>query len=355
MVFSVTGASMTQLKGFLWSMGRGATKAVSSTLQACTGIDALDWVDSRVLVQCPQFASHALRRPCVLTLHHPELLQLYAKMLSEKPGIPVVLTFRDPIANLESYAQTFLTSFIARRIDEVEKFVAQGGEAHRMINPKALEEWLLPACNLEAQYLAVKGSPHMIVDFAELSKNQFQSTIRRICRFFDLKVQVGPDWAGEANTECDRFLIGYRRTFRILDRSLELSFTRWKDFWVEPGQLSLGTLRSAHLTAWLGTDQPLYVFGRSDQLMGEGRLDMEREAFASLLAETSIADAIAKQLVSDSQRTVAAVKPALHGLQAQLLAQFLSQHNPGIMRLVKTCPGIDTHWTQWKDVMRKAA
>jgi hypothetical protein len=346
---------MGNLKGFLWSMGRCATKAVSETISHMTETEATSWVDTPKIVAAPNYYLHTYPTPFVLTLHHPQFCDAFAKLVAAHRSIPTVFTVRDPVANLESYANTFLTTFVARRVDEAVKIKEKGQSVSAGINPQAIEQWLMPTANLWKQYNAVKDSPYLLIDFSELSQAHFAETMARICNFYRLEIKTPAVWTGEANTASDRFLIGYLRTFRLVDRSLDLRFTRWDDYWDESGLVSLGTLRSARLRALTGDDGPLHVHARADQLLTEGRIERERQAFARLLAEPALSDAMAMQIVSDFERTVEIVAQELPGLQAAVVRQFMKTSRDGVRRLLKEHPALEDHWDRWRACMVKSA
>lgn len=342
---------MDNLKGFLWSMGRCATKAVSETITQVTQAEATSWVDTPRIIEAPAYFLRSYPRPFVLTLHHPQFCDAFAKLVAAHPTIPTVFTVRDPIANLESYAGTFLTSFIARRVDEAVKMKEKGQSISASINPQALDQWLMPTANLWKQYQAVKDSPLMLVDFSELGQAHYAQTMTRICAHFGIEVNAPISMESEANTACDRFLVGYVRNFRLFDRTLELRFTRWADYWGEPGLVTLGALRSSVLDEMLGADGPLIVQARADQLLTEGRIERERAAFANLLSDPALTKAIGSQIASDYARTGQIVRDELPALQDKLVRQFMKTNRDGVRRLLKAHPQLETHWNRWRACM----
>jgi hypothetical protein len=343
------------LKGFLWSMGRCATKAVAETISAATDAEATSWVDTAKIIEAPRYHLQLLDRPTVLTLHHPQFLNAFGKLLDDHATKPVVFTVRDPIANLESFAATFLTSFVARRVDEAAQHVAAGKSIVAAINPAALDEWLMPTSHIWRQYSALKGSPHLVVDFSELGDAQFAATMTRICDFLGLQLTSPIQWTGEANGASDRFLVGYMRSFQILDRKIELRFTRWDDYWGDPGVVTLGTLESHLLDPIIGAGGRLFVQAKSDQLLTEGRLDRERAAFAKLLADPALSDTLATQIAVDHAKTEAIVKRELPALQAQLVRQFHKTQRDGVRRFLKAHPALEDNWARWRAAQEKAA
>ncbi len=346
---------MGNLKGFLWSMGRCATKAVSETITQATDAEATSWVDTPRIVAAAEYYLRYYPSPLILTLHHPQFCDEFAKLIAANKEVPTVFTVRDPVANLESYASTFLTSYIARRVDEAVKMKETGKTVSSSINPQALEQWLLPTANLWRQYNAVKAAPCLLVDFSELGQAQFSQTIERICDFFGLEMKRPALWVGEANTSSDRFLIGYLRNFRLFGRTMELRFTRWNDYWGESGLVTLGTLRSPHLRSVTGDDGPLHVHARADQLLTEGRITREREMFAAMLSDQAAADALARQIALDFRRTSEIVEQELPALQANLVRQFMKTNRDGVKRLVKEHPALEAHWGRWRASMMKNA
>jgi hypothetical protein len=293
--------------------------------------------------------------PFVLTLHHPQFCDAFAKLLAAQRSVPTVFTVRDPVANLESYTNTFLTSFIARRVDDAAMAKEKGQNVSAAINAKALEQWLMPTANLWRQYSAVKDSPHLLIDFSELGQAHFVQTMERICAFYGLETKAPAFWAGEANTDCDRFLVGYVRNFRLIDRTLELRFTRWDDYWGESGLVSLGTLHSTRLQDVTGDSGPLYVHARADQLLTEGRIEHERQAFARLFADPALSDALATQIATDFRRTGEIVAQELPALQASLVRQFMKTNRDGVRRLLKEHPALEERWGRWRACMTKTA
>jgi hypothetical protein len=346
---------MTNLKGFLWSMGRCATKAVSDMITQTTNAHATSWVDTPRILEAPRYFMRAYPDPFVLTLHHPQLCEAFAALVGAHRDQPVVFTVRDPIANLESYAKTFLTSFIARRVEEAQKIVQQGGSIVAAINTQALDQWVMPTANLWLQYNALKDSPHLIVDFSELGEAQFVQTMTRICDFLALERKAPIGWTSESNTDCDRFLIGYLRRFTLMDRALDLRFTRWDNYWGEFGLVTLATLKSPVLEPMLGPDMPLYIQVKADQLLTEGRHAAERAGFAQLLAEPGVSEAIATQVMSDYQKTSALVERELPTLQDKLVRQFMKTYRDGARRLLKAEPALEPHWDRFQAVLAKQA
>lgn len=346
---------MMNLRGFLWSMGRCATKAVSETISRATEAEATSWIDTPRMAAAPHYFLRTYPMPFVLTLHHPQQCDAFAALVAAHRNLPVVLTLRDPIANLESYAKTFFTSFVARRVDEATKRASAGVSVLAAINPKALDEWLMPTADLWRQYSAVKDSPHLILDFSALQEAGFVETMTRVCDFLRLAVKSPIVWTSEANTECDRFLVGYVRTFALFDRRLELRFSRWPDHWSESGLVTLGTLESAVLEEMMGAAGPLYVHAKTDQLLTEGRLAREREAFAALLAEPGMSDKIAAQVAADCRQVAAIVARELPALQEALIKRFMATSRDGVRRLLKLHPDLETHWDRWRVRLEKQA
>lgn len=344
------------LKGFLWSMGRCATKAVADSLTDASDCEATCWVDTAKIIEAPGFHLGLLDRPTVVTLHHPQFLDAFGKLLAQYRDLPVVFTVRDPIANLESFAQTFLTSFVARRVEEAAQHVSKGGSIVAAINPAALEQWLMPTSHLWRQYAAVKDSRHLVVDFSELGADHFAGTMTRIAEFLGLSCHSPFAWSGEANGQADRFLVGYARTFNVLDRKIELRFTRWQRYWGEPGLVSLGTLRSAILAPLVGAEGSLTVQAKSDQLLTHGRLDRELAAFGRLLETPEVAHALAAQVAADYAKTDEIVTRELPAMQANLVGQFERTQRDGVRRFLKAHPGLEPNWHRWQQaVLRKAA
>lgn len=336
-------------------MGRCATKAVSETITRATGAEATSWVDTPKFIESPNYFLRTYPAPFVVTLHHPQLCDAFAALVAAHRDVPVVFTVRDPVANLESYAKTFLTSFVARRVDEAAKLAAQGGSVAGSINPQALDQWLMPTANLWRQYNAVKDSPHLLVDFSELREPQFVATMERICDFLKLERRAPIAWASESNTDCDRFLVGYMRKFSLFDRALELRFTRWNDYWGEFGLVTLGALKSPVLSEMLGGDDTLIVHAKADQVLTEGRIAAEREAFAALLAEPGVSDKIAAQIIKDFKQTTGLVDRELTQFQDKLVRQFMRTSRDGVRRFLKAFPALETQWARWRARTAKEA
>lgn len=336
-------------------MGRCATKAVAETITSATQVEATSWVDTARIIEAPQFYLSRLDRPTVLTLHHPQFLDVFGRLLAAYRSLPVVFTVRDPIANLESFAATFLSSFVARRVDEVVQHVAKGGSVVAAINPQALEEWLMPTSHLWRQYEALKGSPHLVVDFTELGEARFVDTMNRICDFLGLPIVNPIGWEGEANGGADRFLVGYQRSFQIFDRKIELRFTRWDGYWGDPGTVTLCALRSPVLAPMVGDGGRLWVQARADQLLTAGRLDREQAAFETLFADPAAADSIATQIVADWQKTETIVSRELASLQDQLVQRFFKTQRDGVRRFLKLHPHLEAGWLRWQACHEKRA
>ncbi len=346
---------MSQLQGFLWSMGRCATKAVADTISAHTPAHATSWVDTTQMMKSPAYYIKHAPVPLVMTLHHPQYCDTFGKLTQQFADAPVVHTVRDPISNLKSFAKTFLTSFVARRVDEAGQLSAQGKSVADAINPAALEEWLLPTADLWRQYNAYKNSPHLIVDFADLGEDHFVGTMEEIIGFLGLTIETPITWTTEANTECDRFFVGYQRSFTLMDKKLDLQFSRWPNHWGEFGMTTLGELRSEALREVCG-DDPIYIHIASDQLCTFGRLDYECATFAAYMAEDAVREAIAHQVATDYANTAEIVAKDLTGLQSRLIAKFEKTSRNGVKRFLKLKPELEARWAGWQELMeRKAA
>ena len=105
---------MSNLRGFLWSMGRCGTKSILDTINACTTAEMPSWVDTAQFVNADYFL-RLYSRPLALVLHMPQDTAAYEALLRNHRHIPGVLTVRDPIPNLKSYAKVFKKSFVGRQ------------------------------------------------------------------------------------------------------------------------------------------------------------------------------------------------------------------------------------------------
>jgi hypothetical protein len=289
-----------------------------------------------------------------MTLHHPQYFGGFAQLLAALRSTPVVFTVRDPVANLESYAKTFLTSFIARRVDEAAKLVAQNKTVRSTINPQAIEQMLMPTSDLWRQYNAVKDSRYRLVEFSQLGAEHFVATMDSICDFLELERRAPIRWTSEANTEADRFFTGYLRSFTLIDRPMELRFSRWPDYWGEFGLVTIAEIRHPALAGLIG-DDPLYVQVKADQLLTQGRWEGEREALTGLLVDASFSDKIATQIVKDYELATQLVNRELPGFQESVLNTFLKTNRDGVRRLLKVHPELEDKWPKWRQLVPKVA
>jgi len=336
---------MSKLGGFLWSMGRCGTKAVGQTITQHTNAKVVGWVDAPRFIEAPNYFLQTYPRPFVLTMHQPQYTAQFISLLSQRRQIPVVYTVRDPVPNLESYAKIFLSSYISRRIDEIKKHVGTGGSIVASINHQAVDQWLLPMCDYWRQWTAIKDSPHLLVDFAELGEERFVQTITRMCDFFRLERIQPITWTGTANAECDNFFIGYVRQFSVLGRPMELRFSRWPDYWGEPGLVTLGGLRSPVLDEILAPETVLNVHVRADRLLTAGSIEEEREGFALLLSNDKLRDAIASQIVKDCKDSKVLIERELKTFQATLIKKFEAKYLAGVRKFVLAHPALTANWS----------
>ena len=339
---------MSNLRGFLWSMGRCGLKAISDTINSCTGADATGWIDAARFIEAPNYFCLTYPKPFVLTMHQPQFLPAFQSIVAQCRQTPVVFVVRDPTANLNSCAKTFLTSFIGRRVDEIARLVDQGGYVANSINPEAIAQWLLPMVNYWGQWSAVKDSPHLIVEFQDLAAENYPDTLAEICDFFKLERTAPIAASGDANIPCDVFFAGYLRKFTILDRAIELRFSRWRDYWHEPGVVRLGELRSPALAEILGGGTRLNVLAKADQLLTEGWMQREQDGFAALMSRDEVAEAIASQVVRDYRNAMRFVDREVASFQALVRRKFDAAYGRDMKRFLDAHPSLATKWSSAK-------
>lgn len=339
---------MSHLQGFLWSMGRCGMKAISDTIRRCTPADVTNWVDAPRLLSAQRYYFLTYPKPFVFVMHQPQYAAKFSSVLAANRQTPVIFVVRDPLPNLISCAKTFLTSFVARRVDDIARHVAQGNSVACAINPDAITEWLIPMVDYWGHWNAVEKSPYLLVDFDDLSSQRYVETLSGICEFLKLEITSPIVDSGPANLACDVFFAGYVRNFAILDRSLELRFSRWDDYWNEPGLTRIGQISSDNLAPILGGSTRLNVHVRADQALCEGRFTQERIAFALLAERDEVVQPIVAQVLKDYRDTLGFVERDLLHFQALVQQRFEAKYGHGLKRFYKTHPHIAEKWTSYK-------
>jgi hypothetical protein len=335
---------MSNLRGFLWSMGRCGTKAILDTINACTTAEMPSWVDTAQFVNADYFLQ-LYSRPFALALHFPHDMAAYETLLQNHRHVPVVLTVRDPIPNLKSYATVFLKSFVSRRIDQIAAILASGRSVISCIDPTAIDGMIMPMIDYWRHWSIIKGSPHRIVDLSDLEEPRFVETMTEICDLFGLQRTRPITWTGVGNIESDGFLLSYRREFPLLGRKLELRFTRWKGLWGEPGLVTLGTLRSPVLDGLIGPGGSLYVHGKTDQLLCSGGIEREREALGLILNHPDMSQMIADVIVEDHALVTKMVQAEQEAMQNILIAKFDESCRHGVEQFLAAHPWLLERWT----------
>lgn len=343
---------MTNLKGFLWSMGRCGTKALVETITDCTSADAPSWVDTPRLVDASGYFLKSYPNSFVVTLHFPQHYASYVSLLNQFRDRPVVLTVREPISNLKSYAKVFLNSYISRRVNDVIAHVARGGTVVGAIQPVVFDQWVVPIVDYWQHWSAICGSPNMVVDVTDLDESRFVDTMTDICDFLGLERTRPVAWQGVGNRECDNFFVGYAREFTILGRKMELRFSRWNNLWSEPGLVTLGALRAPELDGLLGEGVPLYVHAKADRLLTAGSIDRERDAFSALLGEPSLSGPLAVEIVRDHDLVRSLVQNELETLQRLLIAKYKAAYSQSVEKFVMEHPALRERWS---DMSARAA
>ena len=342
---------MSNLRGFLWSMGRCGLKAISDSIRACTDAEATHWIDTARFIESPQYHFMTHPRPFIFVMHQPQYAAAFQSLLATNRELPVLFVVREPLANLRSCAKTFLTSYIARRVDATAALVAKGQFASADIRPEAVDSWLLPMVDYWGHWLAIKASRHLVVEFDDLAANRFVDTVRNICDFLNLDVVAPIEDSGPANLWCDVFFAGYTRTISFLDRDLELRFSRWPDYWHEAGLVRIGELQCAALGEMLGGNTKVYVHAKAEKLLTEGRFDREREGFAKLIEVEEVAQALAAQLTSDYRDTMAFVDRELVIFQTMVARKFDAKYGDGMKKFLQANPVLARKWSSTPAVL----
>ncbi|MBV9549850.1 MAG: hypothetical protein JO256_09285 [Alphaproteobacteria bacterium] len=333
------------MRGFLWSMGRCGTKAIWDTINTCTTGEMPSWVDTVQFVESPDYFLQLYSRPFVLALHLPHHTHAYQTLLQDHPHLPVVMAVRDPLPNIKSYAKVFLTSYVSRRIDEVARTLACGGTIIGSINPAAIDQWLMPMIDYWRHWSIIEKSPHRIVDLTDLDEMRFGTTLTEITDLFRLDRTTPIAWTGIGNTEIDSFLLSYRRELPLLGRKIELYFTRWRNFWPEPGLVTLGTLRSPLLDPLIGPDEYLFVHARADKLLSWGGIEREREALGLILGHPELSQMIAAVVIEDHALVTGMVGNELDEFQNVLIAKFNASYRSGVERFLQAHPWLQERWS----------
>lgn len=336
---------MTNLRGFVWSMGRTGTKAILETINTHTNAEQLSWVDTPRFIETPDYYFALYPRPFVLTLHAAQHAAQYAAMLARYRDTPVVFAVRDPIAHVKSYARVFLNSYIGRRIDEVVAHVKSGRRVVGSINFALFDETQLPAFDYGRHWSAIKQSPHKVIDMSDLAESKFAQTLTEICELFGLRRTHPITWPGIANISTDSFILNYRRTFPILGRKLQLRFTRWKEQWAESGLVTVAALRSPLLDDLIGPGGSLYVQMKADHLLTYGRIDRERETFSIMFDDPETRDNFAAVIMEDYGVVNGLVEGELTALQGILIRRVEAMYRDGVDRFLSEHPEIRQKWS----------
>jgi hypothetical protein len=335
---------MSNLRGFLWSMGRCGTKAILDTINACTTTEMPSWVDTEQFINSDYFIQ-LYSRPFALALHFPQHISAFEHLVRNHRQTPVVMTVRDPIPNLKSYAIVFLKSFVSRRIDQIAGILASGKSIIGNVDPAAIDHMIMPMIDYWRHWSVIKDSPHRIVDLSDLEEPRFVETLSGICDLFDLEPTRPIRWTGVGNTESDGFFLSYRREFPLLGRNLELHFTRWGGLWGEPGLVTLGTLRSPLLDGLIGPGGSLYVHGKTDQLLCAGGIEREREALGVLLNDPEMGQMIAEVIVEDHGLVTKWVQNEQEEMQNILLAKFEESYRRDVEKFLAVHPWLLERWS----------
>ncbi len=335
---------MSNLRGFLWSMGRCGTKAILDTINACTTAEMPSWVDTEQFINADYFMQ-LYSRPFALALHFPQHIAAFEQLVRSHRQTPVVMTVRDPIPNLKSYAKVFLKSFVSRRIDQMAEILGSGKSIISNVDPAAIDHMIMPMIDYWRHWTAIKDSPHRIVDLSDLEEPRFVETLTEICELFGLKRTRPIRWTGVGNTENDGFFLSYRRELPILGRKLELHFTRWSGLWGEPGLVTLGTLRSPLLDGLIGPGGSLFVHGRADQLLCSGGIEREREALRLILEHPELSQMIAEVIVEDHGLVTKMVQDEVEAMQNILIAKFEESFRRDMERFLAVHPWLLERWS----------
>jgi hypothetical protein len=334
----------TNLRGFLWSMGRSGTKAILDTINAHTDVEQLNWIDTARFMGAPQYLFSLYPRPFCLTLHLCHHTGLYEQILRQLRTTPVVYAVRDPASHIRSFARVHLNSYISRRIDSVVAWTRSGKTVVSAINPESLAEAHIPTFDHWRHWSAIKQSPHKVVDFEDLKQPRFVQTMNGICDLFGLERTHEIVWPGVANSEHDSFIINYTREFPIIDRKLNLWFTRWENYWNEPGLVSLGTLRSPQLDKIVGPGGQLYVHAKATELLTSGGLEREREAFALFLADATFRENFAAVIAEDFRVVRLMVDRELDAMCKLLTGMYERSCKEGVERFLAEQPQLRASW-----------
>jgi hypothetical protein len=326
-------------------MCRCGTKAIIETINDCTDLEMQGWVDTQRFVDAPDYLIPLYPRPFGLTFHFPQHTPSYEALLQNHRDIPAVFTVRDPVPNLKSYARVFLNSFVSRRIDDIVTHAAAGNSIVGMINPLALDHWVMPMMDYWHHWSAMKNSPHKVVDFDDVLEARFVETMNEICDLFGLERTKPIAWSGVGNTESDTFFVGYAREFAILGRKLQLRFSRWNGLWSEPGLVMIGTLRAPALDVLLGPGAGLHVHAKADQLLCEDTIARERDAFSVIMSDPEFSRAMAEVIVRDYELVTKLVGSELEELQDILVEKFEDSYLPSVERFLRAHPALAQRWT----------
>lgn len=343
------------LKGFLWSVGRCGTKAFVEAINGHTDARSLNWIDSPNVVESPEYFGRLATGGFVPTLHQPQLCDKFAQLVQSYPDLPVVYSVRDPISNLRSFAEVFLSSFIGRRIDEIAAFEKKGGAVEKTFNPELLDQLVLPSADIWGHYKGFKDSPHLIVEFSEIGEASFVETMTRVNEFLGLETTTPIVWPGVSNRGCDKFFVFYTRAFQLFDRNINLYFTRWKDYWPEQNLKKIGTLKSTALDPVIGEGEELQVLASTSQLCTEDLWAFEMEAFDTLFSDAAAADKIADQVVADYEYVTQTVAREAPAIKNKLCAKFDKTYRNGVRRFLKEHPDYLDLWTDWSARYEKEA
>jgi hypothetical protein len=336
---------MTNLRGFVWSMGRTGTKVILETVNACTNAEQLSWIDTPRFIEAPDYYFQLYSRPFVLTLHSGQHINQYAAMLERYRKVPVVYAVRDPVPHIKSYARVFLNSYIGRRIDDVVAHVKSGKSVVGTINLKLFDDAQLAQFDYGRHWSAIKSSPHKIVDMSDLGEETFVQTLTEICDMFGLPRTKPIAWPGIANSTTDSFILNYRRTFPVLGRKLELRFTRWRDLWAEPGLVTVAVLRSPQLDPLVEPGGSLYVQMKTEHLLSYGRIERERDAFALLFSDQGMREDFAAVIAEDYEIVSGLVEKELGALQKMLTERFERSCREGVERFLTEHPALRQKWS----------
>ena len=326
-------------------MGRSGTKVIIDTINNHTDAEQLSWIDTPRFIDAPNYFFSLYPGRFGLTLHLCHQTAIYENMLRLMRATPVVLTVRDPVAHLRSYARLFLNSYVARRIDGAVAYVRSGKTIVSSVNLKQLDEDHVPTFDYWRHWSAIKNSPHMIVEFGDLGEARFVRTLNDVCDLFGLERKSPITWPGIANSASDGFIFNYAREFPILDRNLELRFTRWKSLSNEPGLVTLGTLRSPLLDIAFGANTELTVQAKADTLLTYGSIAREQEAFALLLSDAEMKDNIAAVIAEDYDIVGQLVDREIDAMHDVLLRKYNATCREGVEKFLREHPAIAEKWS----------